>query len=83
MKNPVKDLNPSMKKIHKVTMECHKHLMDNEGMTAEEATKIISEFLYELNDGGVFEMGYKVVIANLKMVFMDTNSTDVVLEMVK
>lgn len=81
MRNPVKDLNSKMRKIHKVSMECHQHLMDNEGMTEPEATQMITEFLYELNEGGVFEMGYKVVIANLKMVFLDEPVGDVVLGM--
>jgi len=81
MRNPVKDLNSKMRKIHKVSMECHQHLMDCEGMTEPEATQMITEFLYELNEGGVFEMGYKVVIANLKMVFLDEPVGDVVLGM--
>ncbi len=81
MRNPVKDLNSKMRKIHKVSMECHKHLMDNEGMIESDATQMITEFLHELNDGGVFEMGYKVVIANLKMVFLDEPVGDVVLDM--
>ena len=83
MRNPVKDLNLKMRKIHKVAMECVSHLVKNEGFKENDATKMVVDYMKELNEGGVFKMGHKVVITHLKMIFMDVAATDAVLDMIK
>ena len=82
MRNPVKDLNSKMRKIHKVGMECVNHLVKYEGFDEDDAAKMVVDYMKELNEGGVFKMGHKVVITHLKMIFMDVNPTDAVLEMI-
>jgi hypothetical protein len=82
MRNPVKDLNAKMRKVHKVGMECVNHLVKHEGFNEDDATKMVIDYMKELAEGGVFKMGHKVVITHLKMIFMDVNPTDAVLEMI-
>ena len=81
--NSVRNLKGEMVKIHKVSMECVNHLVKKEGFKENEATKMVIDYLKEMNDGGVFKMGHKVVITHLKMIFMDVDTTDAVLEMIK
>ena len=82
MKNPTNKLNSEMKKVHKVAMECVLHLMTNEGISEKDATNMVLGSLKELSEGGYFELGHKVVIANLKMTFMDVPLTNTVLDMI-
>jgi len=83
MKNPTNKLNSETKKVHKVAMECMIHLMNNEGFNEKDATNMVLGSLKELNDGGYFALGYKAVIANLKMTFMDVPLTNTVLDMIQ
>tara|TARA_R110000851_G_scaffold208431_2_gene360891 strand:+ start:248 stop:499 length:252 start_codon:yes stop_codon:yes gene_type:complete len=83
MRNPYLDLNSKMRKIHKVAMECVNHLVKHEGFDEDTAAKMVTDYMKELNEGGVFKMGHKVVITHLKMIFMDVSTSEAVMDMIK
>lgn len=61
-------LNDDVKKIHGCAMECHKLLVES-GFSEKDATDTVVSYLNELIDGGIFELGHRVVIAYLKSAF--------------
>ena len=66
-----------MKKIHKVAMECVSTMI-KKGYSEKKATDMVLEILNESFNKGSYEIGgSSMVIATLRMVFMDEDtSTD-------
>jgi len=74
--------NAQMKKIHKVAMDCIKHLVIAKGFTVNQAEEMVLQTLKEsehyLKAGMVDE-----TIASLKMIHMDQSTESAAREMVK
>ena len=72
------------KKLHKTCMQCAAYLIENEGYTEEKATDAVMYLLKECFDKGSYEVGgVEMVIATLKMTFMNESVGDASKELLK
>jgi len=71
-----------MKKVHKTSMDCIKHLVINKGYTAKQAEDMVLETLKEsahyIQAGLVEE-----TIATLKMTYLDQSVSDAAKDVIK
>jgi len=63
------DLDNNIMKIHGCAMKCHELLIHG-GYSEANATDTIIDYLNELKENGVFELGHHAVMTYLKSAFV-------------